>query len=462
MLSNYKAADTLRRLVDCAGIIAGYLIALRIASWLDHRGRFVFSPDWQYQYGAFLALALLTWSALAANARIYRSHRAERLDFAAYKLLRTLALWALVTTAGVFLLKLSNLSRQFILYVFALSGALILVRQAATMLVLRRLRRFGYDWRAAMIIGQRQDCERFAEILTKAFPNGYQVVLAPVEELSSGAASEKSSNDYPEVEDAFIIAGAARGERHALRLLKEGKSVHIVPELLDARLFHQELGEVAGIPVLSLLNGGLTSAEAAIKRFTDIVGSLLLLTLTAPLFAAVAILNRLTSPGPVFFTQKRVGQNGKPFMLFKFRTMVTNAEEVLKGTPSLYQKYLENNYKLADGEDPRITGIGRFLRTTSLDELPQLYNVLRGEMSLVGPRPVVPSEVENYTDYATLFLSAKPGMTGHWQVNGRSEIKEYARRVELDLEYIRDQSLRKDFEILLRTLPAVLLRRGAH
>jgi exopolysaccharide production protein ExoY len=184
--------------------------------------------------------------------------------------------------------------------------------------------------------------------------------------------------------------------------------------------------------------------------------------ISAPLFAIVAIVNRLMAPGPVLFAQRRLGQNGKPFMVFKFRTMVTNAEEVLKRTPELYQRYLDNNYKLPEGEDPRITRVGRFLRKTSLDELPQLLNVLQGDMSLVGPRPVVPPEVENYADYATLFLSAKPGMTGHWQVSGRSEIKEYSRRVELDLEYIRDQSLSKDLEILLRTVPAVLMRRGAH
>jgi exopolysaccharide production protein ExoY len=190
--------------------------------------------------------------------------------------------------------------------------------------------------------------------------------------------------------------------------------------------------------------------------------AVMLLALTAPLFAAVALINKLTSPGPVLFAQKRLGLNGKPFMVYKFRTMVINAEAVLKQNPELYQKYLENNYKLPDGDDPRITRVGRFLRATSLDELPQLFNVIKGDMSLVGPRPVVPSEVENYADYATLFLSAKPGMTGHWQVSGRSEIKEYARRVELDLEYIRDQSLSKDLEILLRTVPAVLMRRGAH
>ncbi len=462
MLSTNKTADALRRLVDCGCIVAGYLIVLHIASWLNHRGRFVFSPDWQYEYGTFLVLAVLTWSALAAYAQIYRSHRTERLDFAAHKLLRTLALWAILTTAGVFLLKLSNLSRQFILYVFTLSSALILGRQALTMVVLRRLRRFGYDWRTALIIGERQDCERFASILTKTFPNGYQVVLAPVDARSQQALLPMPAENYPEVEDAFIISSNADGETHALRFLKEGKSVHIVPELLDARMFRHELGDVAGIPVLSLLNGGLTAIQAAIKRGADIVGSIALLALTAPLFAAVAIVNKLASPGPVLFTQRRVGQNGKTFMLFKFRTMVANAEQVLKRTPGLYQKYLENNYKLPDGEDPRITCAGRFLRATSLDELPQLFNVLRGDMSLVGPRPVVPSEVENYADYATLLLSAKPGMTGHWQVSGRSEIKEYARRVELDLEYIRDQSLSKDVEILLRTLPAVLLRRGAH
>jgi len=190
--------------------------------------------------------------------------------------------------------------------------------------------------------------------------------------------------------------------------------------------------------------------------------AVVLLTLTAPLFAAVAIINKLMSPGPVFFAQKRLGLNGRPFRMFKFRTMVANAEEVLKRSPELYQKFLENNYKLPDGDDPRITRVGRFLRANSLDELPQLFNVLKGDMSLVGPRPVEPSQAENYADYYTLFLSAKPGMTGHWQVSGRSEIKEFARRVELDLEYIRDQSLSKDLEILLRTVPAVLMRRGAH
>ena len=142
--------------------------------------------------------------------------------------------------------------------------------------------------------------------------------------------------------------------------------------------------------------------------------------------------------------------------------MIAEAEEMLKRDSKLRELYVTNNFKLPKGKDPRITRIGAFLRATSLDELPQLFNVIIGDMSLVGPRPVVPAEVEKYGDCVQLLLSAKPGMTGHWQINGRSEIEQYGRRVELDMEYIRDQSLGKDIEILLRTVPAVLLRKGAH
>jgi exopolysaccharide production protein ExoY len=176
----------------------------------------------------------------------------------------------------------------------------------------------------------------------------------------------------------------------------------------------------------------------------------------------IATAVRLTSPGPALFRQKRLGLEGEPFTLLKFRTMRADAEQMLYNSPSLYEKYLQNNFKLPSGEDPRLTTIGRFLRATSLDELPQLFNVLLGEMSLVGPRPIVPNEAAEYGDSAMLFMSAKPGMTGHWQVSGRSEIAEYRKRVELDLEYIRDQSLGKDLEILLRTVPAVLRRKGAY
>jgi exopolysaccharide production protein ExoY len=392
---------------------------------------------------------------------IYNSHRSERLDFAANKLLRTLLLWAIMTTGGVFLLKLRDVSRQFTLYVILGSGVLISLRQLIEMVIRRRMHRFGYNWRTALVIGERASCARVVQLLIDAYPMGYRVVSVPLD----GATKEEDAlitENLPEAEDAFIIPGTPRSEHLALRLLKEGKSVHIIPELLDARLFRQALGDIAGIPVLSLLSGSESVTQAAAKRAADFIGSIVLLILLSPIFAVVACVLKLTSPGPVLFGQKRVGRIGKLFTMYKFRTMVPDAEKILKSKPELYARYIANNYKLPKNEDPRITRFGQMLRSTSLDELPQLLNVVKGDMSLVGPRPVVPAEVDNYGDYASLFLSAKPGMTGHWQVSGRSEVADYSKRVELDLEYIRDRSLAKDFEILLRTVPSVLRRKGAH
>ncbi len=266
------------------------------------------------------------------------------------------------------------------------------------------------------------------------------------------------------IDDVYLI-GVNDGSASAgcmLTLLKQGKSVHIVPSLLDTRLFRQSLGDIAGLAVLSVSKGELTPVQMAVKRAVDFVVSALLLIVLSPVITAIAIAVKLTSPGPALFRQRRLGLKGKPFTVYKFRTMHTDAEQILKESPSLHAKYLENNFKLPKGEDPRLAPLGGFLRATSLDELPQLFNVLLGEMSLVGPRPIVPHEAVQYGDSAMLFMSAKPGMTGHWQVSGRSEIAEYEKRVELDLEYIRDQSIGKDLEILLRTVPAVLRRKGAN
>jgi exopolysaccharide biosynthesis polyprenyl glycosylphosphotransferase len=281
------------------------------------------------------------------------------------------------------------------------------------------------------------------------------------------AGDEPTASSLAGFDDIFLIgvndsADSPVGAQGVLALLKQGKSVHIIPSLLDTRLFRQSLSDVAGIPVLSVSKGELSFVQAAVKRAADFVLSALLLIVLSPLMGLIAIGVKLTSAGSVLFRQRRLGLEGKPFTVLKFRTMRADAEQILRDTPSLYEKYLQNNFKLPKGEDPRLTPLGVFLRATSLDELPQLFNVLIGEMSLVGPRPIVPHEAVEYGDSAMLFMSAKPGMTGHWQVSGRSEIAEYRKRVELDLEDIRDQSLGKDLEILLRTVPAVLRRKGAN
>jgi lipopolysaccharide/colanic/teichoic acid biosynthesis glycosyltransferase len=183
--------------------------------------------------------------------------------------------------------------------------------------------------------------------------------------------------------------------------------------------------------------------------------------LVAPLMLVLAALVRFGSPGPVLFRQRRLGRGGRVFDCLKFRSMRVDAEDVLRRDPAVRARYIANGYKLPAAEDPRITTIGRFLRCTSLDELPQLFNVMRGEMSLVGPRPIVPAELVEYGDSAAEFLAAIPGITGRWQVSGRSNLF-YPERAAVELEYITGWSLSEDVRILLRTLPVVLSRTGAH
>ncbi|ALC82648.1 MULTISPECIES: sugar transferase [Bacillus] len=200
----------------------------------------------------------------------------------------------------------------------------------------------------------------------------------------------------------------------------------------------------------------------AIKRVVDIIGALAGLVVTAPMFILISLLYLFgDNKGPVFFCQNRVGKNGRIFKMFKFRSMIVNAEAVLKNNKDLYNKYLQNNYKLIPDEDPRITKIGRFLRKSSLDELPQLINVLKGEMSLVGPRPVIQEELKEYNHRLKDFLAVKPGVTGYWQICGRSQVG-YPERANLEFYYIDHQGFKLDLRIIFNTFILVITRMGAY
>lgn len=198
--------------------------------------------------------------------------------------------------------------------------------------------------------------------------------------------------------------------------------------------------------------------KSSLKRMLDLALGSVALILTSPIMIGTALAVKLTSPGPVLFAQERVGMWGEPFLCYKFRSMYIDAEE------RKAELMAENE---ADGpvfkmkNDPRITPIGRFIRKFSVDELPQLFNVMKGEMSLVGPRPAVPKEVAEYEFDQLGRLGAMPGMTGLQQVNGRSDI-EFSRWVELDLQYINEQSIWTDIKIMLKTIPAVIMSRGAY
>ena len=220
--------------------------------------------------------------------------------------------------------------------------------------------------------------------------------------------------------------------------------------------------EPSSLPAVEIIRNQSRSGRT-LKRIGDIVFSLIVLTLGSPIFILIAILVKLSSPGSVFYIQKRVGRNYREFGCIKFRTMYKDAEDLL---PNLLEKYplmrkeFEEDFKLR--QDPRITKLGRFLRRSSLDELPQFFNVLKGEMSVVGPRPIVSNEIIKYSLFMEEVISVRPGLTGLWQVSGRNNLS-YKKRVELDLFYARNRNFLLDLEIIILTLGVLLfpMDRGA-
>ncbi len=216
--------------------------------------------------------------------------------------------------------------------------------------------------------------------------------------------------------------------------------------------------EPSSLPAVEIIRNQSRSGRT-LKRIGDIVFSLIVLTLGSPIFILIGMLVKLSSPGSVFYTQKRVGRNYREFGCIKFRTMYKDADDLL---PNLLEKYplmrkeFEKDFKLR--QDPRITKLGRFLRRFSLDELPQFYNVLKGEMSVVGPRPIVSNEIIKYSLFMEEVISVRPGLTGLWQVSGRNNLS-YKKRVELDLFYARNRNFILDLEIIILTLGVLLFPR---
>jgi exopolysaccharide biosynthesis polyprenyl glycosylphosphotransferase len=246
------------------------------------------------------------------------------------------------------------------------------------------------------------------------------------------------------------------------RLLDDLKTVsarvRIVPDYIKTTLLRTKAEEFAGIPMITVLQPTLAPFERQVKRAFDLVVGIITLILISPLLALIAIAIRLDSPGPIIFKQQRVGENGRLFWMYKFRSMVRDAEQQqakairVRDDGQILHKH---------PNDPRVTRVGRLIRRTSLDELPQIFNVLKGEMSLVGPRPELPWLVERYEPWQWQRFHVPQGITGWWQVNGRSD-KPMHLYTDEDLFYIQHYSLLLDIQILWRTIGAVLKSRGAY
>lgn len=473
--SSNNGHSALARSLDIAGLIGAFGVAAAVASRMASAGMFIWpnhAPSdilgWPAQYVVLFLASLVLWGVIASKVGLYRSDYAARSPLNGV-LWRAALLWTVAVGAALFLLKLSNVSRMFVLG-FSLVGTIfVALRAHIECVVTRRIER-GRQ-RIAVVIGRGVQTDWLLRYLSDNFsPHPY----AMVSRFEAGDAEcgvkdrdghrEAHAAWTPRYSEAFIAATDLSADTSRLipQLLKRGVKLHVLPAVFDASIFRLDLTDIGGVPLVTVCNGELDAFEAAVKRAIDFVGSALLLMLASPIIALIALLVKMTSPGPVLFRQERLGKNGRRILVNKFRTMRCDAEDVLKSDKAMYGEYIRNNFKLPKGRDPRVTRVGRFLRETSLDELPQLINVLKGEMSLVGPRPVVPEEIEKYGEYATLVLAAKPGLTGQWQVSGRSDVADYEQRVRLDMEYLRDQSIGTDLRILMRTVPAVLLRQGAH
>ncbi len=346
--------------------------------------------------------------------------------------------------------------------------------RAALCLIIWGARQYGYNFRHVLLVGANQRTVNLADTLVHHARFGYHIV--GILEDDSERLALMGDRDIPHmgrfadldkvltenVVDELHICLPVRSYYETIQSMAHfsvslGVTVRLVADLFPLRLATSRLHRIEHIPMLSLSTVPEDTLRLTIKRAMDLVGSALLLVLLTPVFLATAIAIKLDSQGPAFFTQERVGKNQRRFKMIKFRSMVQNAEALRAELADLNE---------ADGpvfkikDDPRVTRVGRFIRKTSIDELPQLLNVFWGEMSLVGPRPLPPAEVEQQSWNQRRRLSVKPGMTGLWQVSGRSALS-FKEWVNLDLNYIDNWSIRNDIAILFRTLYVVLRGRGA-
>ncbi|MDP9068675.1 MAG: sugar transferase [Actinomycetota bacterium] len=351
---------------------------------------------------------------------------------------------------------------------FAVGGERLLVRKT-----LHFLRRRGGDTTRTIVLGANQEARTVAKALEREGWLGYKILGFVDDDVSVGSdagggrkviGTTAQLRDLIEQRDAglVLVAASAFDATRLNRLFWELQDIDVDLQItsgtIDLMASRMIVQSVAGVPLLYVRRTGMDRAQKTMKRALDIFGSALGLLLLFPLLAAVAIWIKRDSEGGAIFKQVRVGRDGELFECRKFRSMYADAEERraelehLNEGPGLL-------FKLAD--DPRVTKVGKVLRRYSIDELPQLWNVLRGEMSLVGPRPALPSEVEQYDDWVRNRLKVKPGMSGLWQVSGRTETS-FSDYIRYDLFYIQNWSLSLDLWILWRTFRAVFTAEGAH
>lgn len=373
-----------------------------------------------------------------------------------------------VVSAGIVFLKLTNYSRMFLLFFAVLTFLTMYVQRLLAYIYINKISYNTFNIHNILIVGPKERSELVKEIMEKQLSWGHKVVgrlslnpeacsndcLGPVERLPDILR-------HNEIDEVIFALNGDRGIAlsellHECRRL--GVLVRILPSLWQADDASISVEKCQSVPFITIKSANFNATGLLYKRIMDIVGGLTGTILFCLMYPFIAIAIKLDSKGPVIFKQKRVGQHGRIFDVYKFRSMYENAEERKK---ELIQKNEMNGSMFKLQHDPRITRVGKFLRMTSLDEFPQFLNVLKGEMSLVGTRPPTVDEVTTYQPDHLKRLSAKPGITGLWQVSGRNEIRDFDQVVELDCRYLDNWRFSDDLKIIFKTFFVVLRRKGA-
>lgn len=377
-------------------------------------------------------------------------------------------IWALLkssvlSTAGLimvlFMLKLDAARGVMVMYGI-LSFCLVMVKEAGMRWLLKNQVGFSQFKRRAILVGTGQDTERLKSQMGESIDD--MEVMGSFD-LNKVTIDQMVAILHEHAINCVIFAAKHTSFGQVEKAIQacelEGVDAWLVADFFNTRISRTSFDEFDGRPVLVFSSTPAISWSAVAKQAIDLLGASLLVLVTAPFMILAAIAIKLTSPGPIMFRQQRAGLNGKPFMMYKFRSMVTNAEQ-------LKQELVQLNemsgpvFKIT--RDPRITPVGKLLRKFSIDEFPQLFNVLRCEMSLVGPRPLPVDEVARFDDLAhRRRLSVRPGLTCLWQISGRNDLSDFKEWVRLDLQYIDNWSLWLDIKILWRTVPVVLMGKGA-
>ena len=452
----------IHQVMDACLFALGFWLACRLRSNPEVTDLFGLNPVRSFDAYAVLYLILIPVGPVILEAQgFYQRPLLGSWRTMAWLLFKGCLVTSLALILAMFFLRMPPMARWVVIWFGFISFGLILAKEET----LRRIQRskVGREQirRRFILVGTGEETRRMGvELRTKV---GEEVEIlaaldlnqAPVERLVELLHEHSVNGVILSARHAFFeqVEAAVR----ACEL--EGVEAWLVADFFRTQISRVSFDDLYGWPMLVFRSGPETSWQGLGKRLLDFSGSLVLLVILALPLAVVALVIKLTSPGPVFFRQQRSGLNGRPFTLYKFRTMVTNAEQ-LKDELAAMNEMSGPVFKVSN--DPRVTGLGRWLRKYSVDEFPQLYNVLRGEMSLVGPRPLPVDEVKQFNDLAhRRRLSMRPGLTCLWQISGRNEIKDFREWVRLDLEYIDNWSLWLDLLILWRTVPIVLSGAGA-